>query len=53
MVGDVTLAGFYLTHEEWEGLDAESRRLLLRICAETHPARSEDSPYEQYVIEWE
>lgn len=28
--GDVLLAGFRLTREEWEGLDDESREILLR-----------------------
>jgi len=53
MVGDVMLAGFRLTREEWEGLDDDSRKLLLTICAETSPPRADDTPYEQYVIEHE
>lgn len=53
MVGDVMLAGFRLTHEEWEGLDDESKNLLLKICSETSPPRADDTPYEQYVVERE
>jgi len=29
MKGDIALAGFVLTHEEWQSLDAQSRAQLL------------------------
>ena len=34
MSGDVTLAGFTLTQEEWEALDPESRQQLLEADRE-------------------
>jgi hypothetical protein len=33
MNGEITLAGVTLTLEEWEGLDPESRELLLSLAA--------------------
>jgi len=53
MVGDVTLAGFRLTFEEWEALDDESKMLLLRACAQTAPQRSEKPLYDKRQIEHE
>lgn len=53
MVGDVMLAGFRLTREEWDGLDDESKKLLLHICSETSPPRVDDTPYEQFELQRE
>jgi hypothetical protein len=39
--GDVTLAGFTLTREEWEELDPESREQLLEADREARAATDE------------
>jgi hypothetical protein len=33
MVGEIRLAGFTLTADEWDGLDAETREELLGVAA--------------------
>jgi hypothetical protein len=37
MKGDIALAGFVLTHEEWQELDAEARTQLLVAAGEREP----------------
>lgn len=37
MKGDIALAGFVLTHEEWQELDAQSRAQLLTAAFQREP----------------
>lgn len=37
MKGDIALAGFVLTHEEWQELDAQSRAQLLTAAFPREP----------------
>ncbi len=37
MKGDIALAGFVLTHEEWQELDAQSRAQLLTAAFQHEP----------------
>lgn len=37
MKGDIALAGFVLTHEEWQELDAQSQAQLLTAAGEREP----------------
>ena len=38
MKGDIALAGFVLTHEEWQSLDPQSREQLLMAARREEPA---------------
>lgn len=38
MKGDIALAGFVLTHEEWQELDPQSREQLLAAARRDEPA---------------
>ena len=52
MAREITLAGLRMTFEEWQGLDDESRALLLRAFIET-TARRYDDQYESYELSLE
>jgi hypothetical protein len=52
-MGDLMLAGFRLTYEEWETFDHESKMQLLQACAQTAPQRIDDQSYESYEIIYE
>jgi hypothetical protein len=43
MQGDVALAGYVLTAEEWQALDAASRAQLVEAAAE-RPGREPEAP---------
>ncbi len=41
MKGDIALAGFMMTAQEWHALDAASRALLLELAAEPEEQQPE------------
>jgi len=47
MQGDIALAGFMMTAEEWNALDAPSRALLIAIATKPEDLVSLESPVEK------
>jgi hypothetical protein len=50
MLGDLTLAGFLITYDEWQRLDDESKAQLLSAVIETGAQRAEVETYEAFEI---
>jgi len=51
MVGDLNLAGFRFTREEWSDLDDDDRVALLRALIVDDAGVLAGEPYESYEIE--